>query len=220
MDTAPEAAGFSKARLERITGHLERNYIEPGKIAGCQVVVARHGDVAYFRSLGLMDRERNKPMADDTIFRIYSMTKPITSIALMQLYEQGYFQLNDPVHRVIPAWRDQKVYAGGEGEHMTLENPASPMTFRHVLSHTSGLSYGATAHPVDKVYRANKVRRDQGETLQSFVDKLANVPLHFHPGTQWMYSYSTDVCGHLVEALSGATLDRYFEDNIFGPLGM
>jgi CubicO group peptidase (beta-lactamase class C family) len=220
MDTAPESAGFSAARLERITAHLERNYIEPGKIPGCQVAVARHGHLAYYRSLGLMDRERGKPMADDTIFRIYSMTKPITSIALMQLYEQGLFQLNDPVHRVIPAWRDQKVYSGGEGEHMTLEAPAGPMTFRHVLSHTSGLSYGATNHPVDKVYRANKVRRDQGETLQSFVDKLANVPLHFQPGTRWMYSYSTDVCGHLIEALSGTTLDRYFEERIFEPLGM
>jgi CubicO group peptidase (beta-lactamase class C family) len=94
------------------------------------------------------------------------------------------------------------------------------MTFRHVLSHTSGLSYGATNHPVDKVYRANQVRRDQGETLQSFVDKLAHVPLHFHPGTRWMYSYSTDVCGHLVEALSGTTLDNYFEEHIFEPLGM
>ena len=109
MDIAADKAGFDEARLERITEHLDRNYIEPEKIAGCQVVVARHGHVAYHRSLGRMDIERNKPMADDTIFRIYSMTKPITSIALMQLYERGLFQLNDPVHRVIPAWRDQQV---------------------------------------------------------------------------------------------------------------
>ena len=220
MEPEAAAAGFSETRLERITAHLEANYIEPGKIAGCQVAVSRHGHLAYFRNLGAMDRERGRPMTDDTIFRIYSMTKPITSIALMQLYEQGLFQLNDPVHRVIPAWRDQKVYTGGEGEHMTLEAPESPMTFRHVLSHTAGLSYGATNHPVDKLYRANRVRRDQGETLQSFVDKLANVPLHFQPGSRWLYSYATDVCGHLVEALSGKTLDRYFEDHIFEPLGM
>jgi CubicO group peptidase (beta-lactamase class C family) len=220
MELEAAAAGFSEARLERITAHLEANYIEPGKITGCQVAVSRHGHLAYFRNLGTMDRERGLPMTDDTIFRIYSMTKPITSVALMQLYEQGLFQLNDPVHRVIPAWRDQKVYTGGEGEHMTLEAPESPMTFRHVLSHTAGLSYGATNHPVDKLYRANRVRRDQGETLQSFVDKLANVPLHFQPGKRWLYSYATDVCGHLVEALSGKTLDRYFEDHIFEPLGM
>jgi CubicO group peptidase (beta-lactamase class C family) len=220
MDTAPEAAGFSATRLERITDHLNRNYVEPGKIAGCQVAVSRHGHLAYFRSLGLMDRERNRPMLDDTIFRIYSMTKPITSVALMQLYEQGHFQLNDPVHRVIPSWRDQQVYVEGEGEHMVLRKPATPMTFRHVLSHTAGLSYGATKHPVDKVYRANRIRRDQGETLETFVGKLANVPLHFTPGERWMYSYATDVCGHLVEAISGQPLDEYFAAHIFEPLGM
>lgn len=219
-DIAPDAAGFSADRLERITNHLQQSYIDPGKIPGCQVAVARHGHLAYFRNLGLMDRERSKPMADDTIFRIYSMTKPITSIALMQLYERGLFQLNDPVYRAIPGWREQMVYADGEGEQIRLEKPDSPMTFRHLLSHTAGLSYGATEHPVDKLYRANRVRRDQGETLQSFVDKLANVPLHFQPGQQWLYSYATDVCGHLVEALSGQPLDEYFAEHIFQPLGM
>ena len=167
-EIAPAAAGFSQDRLERITAHLNRHYIEPEKIAGCQVAVARRGKLAYFRSLGLMDRERNRPMADDTIFRIYSMTKPITSIALMQLYEQGMFQLNDPVHRAIPAWKDQQVYVQGEGEHIELREPAAPMTFRHLLSHTAGLSYGATGHPVDRLYRAN---RDQ------IVD-----PSRLHPG--------------------------------------
>ncbi|MCZ6710767.1 MAG: serine hydrolase [Gammaproteobacteria bacterium] len=220
MDTAPEAAGFSAPRLQRITDHLNRNYIEPQKISGCQVAVARHGHLAYHKSLGLMDIERNRPMQDDTIFRIYSMTKPITSVALMQLYERGMFQLNDPVHRVIPSWRDHKVYVSGEGEGMQLEDPRQPMTFRHVLSHTAGLSYGASAHPVDKVYRANKVRRDHGETLDTFVAKLATVPLHYSPGERWLYSYATDICGHLVEALSGTTLDRYFAENIFEPLGM
>lgn len=219
-DIAPEGAGFSADRLERVTGHLERNYIEPGKIAGAQLAIARHGHLAYFRSLGLMDRERARPMADDTIFRIYSMTKPITSVALMQLYEQGLFQLNDPVHRVIPGWREQKVYVSGEGEHMVLAEPETPMTFRHALSHTAGLSYGATRHPVDKLYRAHRIRRDQGETLQTFVDKLAEVPLHFQPGSRWLYSYATDVCGHLVEALSGQPLDEYFAEHIFRPLGM
>lgn len=219
-EVAPHSAGFSVERLERITDHLTANYIEPGKISGCQIAVARHGHTAYFRNLGQMDRERGKPVADDTIFRIYSMTKPITSIALMQLYERGLFQLNDPVQRVIPGWRDQQVYVGGEGENVELKSPDSPMTFRHLLSHTAGLSYGATDHPVDKLYRAHRVRRDQGETLSSFVDKLANVPLHFQPGERWLYSYATDVCGHLVEALSGQQLDEYFAEHIFTPLGM
>ena len=220
METSARQAGFDEARLGRITEHLERHYIEPGKIAGCQVVVARHGHVAWHAALGKRDLERGLPLTDDTIFRIYSMTKPITSVALMQLYERGMFQLNDPVHRVIPAWRDQEVYVAGEGERIETRPPENPMTFRHVLGHTAGLSYGATNHPVDQVYRARGVHREQGETLQTFVDKLADVPLHYSPGERWMYSYATDVCGHLVEALSGMPLDRYFAEHIFEPLGM
>ncbi|MYE11051.1 MAG: beta-lactamase family protein [Gammaproteobacteria bacterium] len=220
METSARQAGFDEARLGRITDHLQEHYIDPGKIAGCQVVVARHGHVAYHAALGQRDLERGLPLRDDTIFRIYSMTKPITSVALMQLYERGMFQLNDPVHRVIPGWRDHRVYAAGEGERIETRPPESPMTFRHVLGHTAGLSYGATNHPVDKLYRAVGVHREQGETLQTFVDKLAEVPLHYTPGERWMYSYATDVCGHLVEALSGMPLDRYFAEHIFEPLGM
>ena len=220
MATSAKQAGFDEARLGRITGHLAKHYIEPGKIAGCQVAVTRHGHLAYHASLGMRDLERGLPMADDTIFRIYSMTKPITSVALMQLYERGMFQLNDPVHRVIPQWRDHEVYVGGEGERIETRAPEAPMTFRHVLGHTAGLSYGGTNHPVDKLYQTAGVRRDAGETLKSFVDKLAGVPLHYDPGQRWMYSYATDVCGHLVEALSGMSLDRYFDEHILKPLGM
>ncbi|MBX3707786.1 MAG: beta-lactamase family protein [Pseudomonadales bacterium] len=220
MDTTPKRAGFAKKRLERITEHLERNYIGPGKIPGCQVAVARHGHLGYFRSLGVMDRERARAVRDDTIFRIYSMTKPITSVALMQLYERGLFQLNDPVARFIPAWRNQQVYVSGEGDSLETRRPAQPMTVRHLLTHMSGLSYGAGNHPVDRQYRALQVNRAPGETLASFVDKLARVPLHFDPGSRWMYSYATDVCGHLVEVLSGMPLDRYLAEHVFAPLGM
>jgi len=230
FDLAPEKAGFAPERLERITEHLERNYIAPGKIAGCQTLVARHGHVAYFRSQGHMDRERRRPMADDTIFRIFSMTKPITSVALMTLFEQGHFQLNDPVHRVIPEWRDMQVYVAGEGEQMQLRAPKRPMTFRHILSHQSGLSYGGglaqlvgvdfKLHPADEAYVAAGVQRNRNETLRTFIEKLAHVPLRFDPGDRWMYSYSTDVCGYLVEALSGKPFDQYLEETIFGPLGM
>ena len=220
MDTAPELAGFSAARLARIDEHLLENFVEPQKIPGCQVLVARRGHVAHFSALGLMDIERGRPMADDTIFRIYSMTKPITSIALMQLYERGLFQLNDPVHRVVPEWRDARVWVSGEGDAMETRAPDRPITFRDMLCHTAGLSYGATRHPVDKVYRDLQIRRGEGETLSSFVDKLTQVPLHYSPGERWMYSYATDVCGHLVEALSGMTLDRYFQSHVFEPLGM
>jgi len=220
IDTSPKRAGFSRKRLERITDHLMRNYVEPGKIPGCQVAVSRHGHLAYFRSLGLMDRERERSLRDDTIFRIYSMTKPITSVALMQLYERGLFQLNDPVWRFIPSWRNQQVYVAGDGATLETRRPEQPVTMRHVLTHMAGLSYGAGSHPVDRQYREQGVTRTQGETLTGFVDKLSRVPLHFDPGTRWMYSYATDVCGALVEVLSGMPLDRYFDEHIFEPLGM
>lgn len=227
MELAPAKAGFSPERIGRITGFLNRNYIEPGKIAGCQVLVSRHGHVAYSQSFGQMDRERAKPMADDTIFRIYSMSKPITSIALMQLYEQGYFQLNDPISRVIPEWRDHRVWVAGDIDNMETKVPDKPMTFRHILSHTGGLTYGASLdgpggerHPVDKAYRREGVRGGGDETLKTFVQKLAHVPLRYEPGERWMYSYSVDVSGYLVEALSGKPFDEYLQENIFGPLGM
>jgi len=220
MELAPKRAGFAAERINRITDHLDKNYVTPGKIAGCQTLVARHGHVAYFKSLGLMDRERRKPVTDDTIFRLYSMTKPITSVALMTLFEHGHFQLNDPVSRFIPAWRDHKVWVSGEGSSMETAVPARPMTMRHVLSHTGGLTYGATNHPVDRAYREVGVGRGTGETLSGFADKLAKVPLRYQPGERWMYSLSTDVCGYLVEAISGKTFDQYLQETIFDPLDM
>jgi CubicO group peptidase (beta-lactamase class C family) len=229
MELAPKLTGLSTARLERITEHLERNYIASGKIAGCQVAVARHGHLAYFRSFGQMDRERGKPMSDDAIFRIYSMTKPITSVALMSLYERGYFQLNDPVSRFFPAWKDHRVWVSGRGKDMQTEAPARPVSMRDMLCHTGGLTYGAalvaigaepTNHPVDDVYAEVGVRRGRGETLMEFMDKLAKVPLRYQPGERWMYSLSTDVCGALVEKISGQRFDKYLAEHIFEPLGM
>ena len=219
-DVSARKAGFDTDRLNRITDHLQQNYIEPGKIAGAQVVVARGGQVAYHECLGLRDRERNKAMEPDTIFRIYSMTKPITSIALMQLYERGMFQLDDSVYRHLPQWREQQVYVSGDGDSLATRAAAQPMTFRHLLTHTAGLTYGASDHPVDKAYKALRIRRDAEEDLQKFVDKLAKVPLYYSPGERWLYSYATDVCGYLVEALSGQSLDEYFAEHIFEPLGM
>ncbi len=229
MEPAPARTGLSTARLERITEHLERHYIEPGKIAGCQVAVTRHGHPAYFRSFGQMDREAAKPMADDAVFRIYSMTKPITSVALMSLYEQGRFQLNDPVSRFFPAWRDQRVWVSGSGAGMVTEAPARPPTVRDMLCHTGGLTYGnslaslglpASDHPVDRAYAEAGVRQGAGDTLAEFLDGLAGVPLRYQPGERWMYSLSTDVCGALVERISGVRFDRFLQETIFDPLGM
>jgi CubicO group peptidase (beta-lactamase class C family) len=226
MELSPALAGLSAERLDRITAHLNKNYIEPGKIAGCQALVARRGHVAYFKSFGHLDRERGKLMRDDAIFRIYSMTKPITSVALMQLYEQGMFQLDDAVYRVIPEWRNLKEYVSGEGLAMETRPAKEPVTFRHLLNHTAGLTYGGgpamltTNHPVDGAYQMLGIRRDPGETLQSFVQKLARAPLRYTPGERWMYSYATDVCGYLVEVLSGKRFDHYLQDHIFDPLWM
>ena len=229
MELAPKNTGLSTARLERITEHLERSYVAPGKIAGCQVAVARHGHLAYFRSFGQMDRERGKAMADDAIFRIYSMTKPITSVALMSLYERGFFQLNDPVSRFFPEWKNHRMWVSGEGADMVTEAPVRPLSMRDMLCHTGGLTYGAalvalgapdTGLAVDKVYAEVGVRRGRGETLMEFMDKLARVPLLYQPGERWMYSLSTDVCGALVEKISGQRFDRYLQETIFGPLGM
>ena len=224
MDVDTTKAGFSAVKLKQIDRHLNDNYIQPNKISGCQVMVARHGVPAYFQSFGDMDRERGKPVADDTIFRIYSMTKPITSVALMMLFEEGRFQLNDPVYRFLPAWRGQQVWVQGSGADMETRPPAAPMTMRHILSHTAGLTYGALLpidpHPVDSVYQQLGVQRGDGETISSFADKLAQVPLRYDPGTKWLYSLATDVCGCLVEAISGQKFEDFLQQRIFEPLGM
>ena len=225
----PTDAGFSPGRLDRITDHLQRRYIDPGKIAGCQTLVARHGHVAHFSSLGSLDVGRGLPMPHDAVFRLYSMTKPITSVALMSLYERGHFQLNDPVWKFIPSWRNHKVWVCGDGDDMVLEAPRRPMTMRDLLCHTGGLTYGSllasigvdvAPHPVDAVYDRLGVRRSRDETLADFVAQLSEVPLRYHPGEQWMYSISTDVCGYLVEVISGQRFDHYLQSEIFDPLGM
>ncbi len=220
MDIKPEQTGMSAERLERVTRHLEQRYVEPGKIAGCQVLVARHGHVAYFGSLGLMDRERNKPMRDDTLFRIYSMTKPITSVALMQLFEEGHFQLADPVHRFIPEWEKLAVYASGGVGAFKTQPCDRPMSMRDVLMHMSGLASGGPDNLVDIAYAKAGVRAREDATLKTLIESLAELPLKFQPGTRWNYGPSTDVCGYLIEVISGQRFDRYLDEHVFGPLGM
>ena len=220
MKVSPDAAGFDGERLERITEHFHRRYIEPEKIAGGQVAVARNGSVAYFRNFGSMDLERGKPVTDDTLWRIYSMTKPITGVALMSLYEKGHFQLSDPVHRFLPEWRDLKVRDGD-----ALVEPKRPMSVKDLLMHMSGLGWGierGAERPrgaqADILSLMNAGR--EGVDLQGFVERFASRPLRFHPGTKWFYSVSTDVCGRLVEVMSGQRFDEYLQETIFDPLGM
>ena len=247
MKLNPDAAGMDGRRLERISDHLQGRYIDAGRIAGCQVAVTRHGEMAYHASFGLMDRERGKPVGDDTIWRIYSMTKPITGVALMTLYERGHFQLDDPVHRFIPAWRDLKVSVpdgsgpDGAGGRRLVE-PQRPMSVRDVMMHMSGLGYRAMrrrgAPSLPTAERPAELAEELGNadgaaaladfgaamdapwTLETMCDYLADRPLRFHPGTRWLYSVSTDVCARLVEIMSGRRFDEYLRDEIFGPLGM
>jgi CubicO group peptidase (beta-lactamase class C family) len=218
----PEVVGMSSARLDRIGEHLRRRYLEPGKITGSLTLVARRGEVCYLQAEGMRDRERELPITEDTIFRIYSMSKPITSVALMMLYERGLFSLTDPVHRFIPKWRELSVYKSGSWPMFQTEPCQSPMTIRDLLMHSSGLTYGFMhASNVDCAYRKQQIQVPRpGYTLQQMIDDLAELPLEFQPGSAWNYSVATDVVGYLVEVISGMSLADYFDTQIFQPLGM
>jgi CubicO group peptidase (beta-lactamase class C family) len=216
----PESVGLTSEGLRRIDRHLLSRYIEPGKIAGALTLVARRGEVAWLSPLGVMDRERKKPMRLDTIFRIYSMTKPVTSVAMMMLHERGAFALADPVHRYIPEWANLRVYRYGRYPNFVTEPAARAMTIRDLLTHTSGLSYRIMDRsPVDEAYRALGIGDAPG-TLRDMVEKIATLPLEFSPGTRWGYSSATDVLGHLVEVISGQSFDEFLRTQIFEPLGM
>jgi CubicO group peptidase (beta-lactamase class C family) len=208
-----KAAGFDPQRLQGIEQHLVRNYVGPGKIAGCQTLVARHGEVAYVSSSGLADREAGAPVADDTIWRLYSMTKPVTGVALLTLYERGLFQLSDPVHRFLPSWRDVQVRDGDR-----LVAPHRPPSVRDVMMHMSGLGYapGNADLALDSAGTLSSPWRD----LQHLADGVVEAPLRFQPGTQWLYSYGMDICARLVEVLSGMAFDDYLRTVLFEPLGM
>ena len=224
MPIDPEAAGFAPEKLDRLTHHLESRYVTPKKIAGCSLRIVRKGITAHDSTLGLMDIERDKPMRTDTIFRIYSMTKPLTSVALMMLFEEGQLQLTDPVYKFIPSWRQHRVWVEGTGDAMATRRPVTPMTIQHLLSHTAGLTYGGFLPglelPVDPAYAAAGISRAGTDTLEEFVQKLSQVPLLYEPGSQWSYSLATDVCGHLIEVISGKPLEEFLRERLFEPLDM
>jgi len=221
-------SGFDLNRLERLTTHLQGRYIDEGKISGCQLALMRHGQLAYQRSLGQMDLGRGRSMADDAIFRIYSMTKPVTSVALMMLYERGLFQLDDPVSRWVPSWREQCVYVAGDGKGPFQTEPLRrSVSIRDLLRHTSGLTYGGqlmsvgVEHPVDYRYRSLQATSiDRHGSMLAFMDKLSQIPLAYQPGEQWMYSLATDACGALVEIISGQPFPEFLQEHIFDPLSM
>jgi CubicO group peptidase (beta-lactamase class C family) len=215
---APEKVGMSSERLARIAPAMQK-YIDQQLVPGTVSIVARNGKVVYFEAQGFMDAENKVPMRKDTLFRIASMTKPITSVALMMLWEEGKFQLNDPVEKFLPEFKNQKVNSNGDASNRTgqLVPPKHPATMREMLTHTAGLanSYRGNTAYFEEV---STVRPE--DTTETWIKRIAAMPLNYHPGDAWQYSPATDVVGRLVEVISGQTLDEFFKQRILKPLQM
>ncbi|EHR50089.1 penicillin-binding protein, beta-lactamase class C [Saccharomonospora marina XMU15] len=222
VEAEAEELGFDARRLSRIDRRMAR-YVDEGLLPGWLTVVARHGRVAHLSSYGHRDLEAGLGVEVDTLWRIYSMTKPITSLAAMMLFEEGEFELTDPIHRWLPEFAEPRVFVKGSALRPVTEPATEPIRVWHLLTHTAGLTYGFHhAHPVDGIYRAAGFEwsTPQGKDLAACSEAWAELPLLFQPGTEWNYSVATDVLGRLVEVVSGMPLDRFFAERIFGPLGM
>ncbi|GHH77578.1 serine hydrolase [Streptomyces sulfonofaciens] len=214
--------GFDAGRLARMDRFYQR-YVDDGLLPGWLLAVSRAGRVVHLSSYGHRDVASGRPVETDTLWRWYSMTKPVTSVAAMMLYEEGAFQLTDPVSRFIPSFADLRVFRGGSDVKPVTEPVTEPVTIWHLLTHTAGLTYGfLRAHPVDAMLRARGFEwtRPREYDLARSVDAWAGVPLLFQPGTEWNYSLATDVLGRVVEVASGLRLDEFFRTRIFEPLGM
>ncbi|WP_420144147.1 serine hydrolase domain-containing protein [Sphingobium sp.] len=220
--TGTGTLGFCRHRLQRVNHFIQTQYIDTGHLPGAHLLISRKGEIAHEFVTGMQDRERNIPLPDDAIFRIYSMTKPVTSVAALMLVEQGLLKLDDPVSRYIPAWHDLTVLGPG-GEGSSPENVRyAPMRIIDLFRHTAGLTYDFQRRSaVDAAYRAKGIGRRHGDlNLAQTVDALSDIPLDFTPGSAWNYSISIDVLGHVIECLSGQSLDIFLQSRIFGPLGM
>jgi CubicO group peptidase (beta-lactamase class C family) len=213
--------GFAPERLARVDAWMARQ-VESGRLPGLSVNLLRHGELAYSATHGMADVARGMPMADDTIVRVYSMTKPLTSVAVMMLYEEGRFQLDDPISMFLPAFRDMRVYTGGSKALPQTVPAARAITFRDLLTHTSGLTYGFIDEtPVDAMYREAGVDFQTADaTLGEVVERAAKLPLLSQPGAEWNYSIATDVLGHLVAVISGQSFEEFLRERVLGPLGM
>jgi CubicO group peptidase (beta-lactamase class C family) len=219
---SPESAGMSKAAFDRIDNHLRQRYIDTGRFPGTQLVVYRRGKLVHSVVQGFADLERKVALKDDTIFRIYSMTKPITSIAFMMLVEEGRVALDEPVHKYIPEWKNLGVFQAGVAPAFLTKPPARPMLIIDLLRHTSGLTYGFQQRSnVDAAYREMKIGEvEKAGTLQSMIEDLAKIPLEFSPGKAWNYSVSTDVIGYLIGKISGKPFEQFLRERILDPLEM
>ncbi|MBU3002080.1 serine hydrolase domain-containing protein [Paraglaciecola arctica] len=216
--SAAESLGFSSERLDRIATVMQ-TYIDRGKLAGTLTLVAKDGKIAYLNAQGMQDKAAGIPMSEDTIFRIYSMSKPVTAVAAMTLWEQGKFHMFDPISKYLPEFTNMKVYVSGSGDDMVLEDAKSPIRIIDLFMHTSGLSYGFTGSEVDKMYQQMQAKPDE-LNRSNILSKIAAIPLVHQPGSAWNYGVSTDIIGFLIEKLSGQKLGDYMQQTIFSPLGM
>ncbi|MCW8383075.1 serine hydrolase domain-containing protein [Streptomyces justiciae] len=222
QEVDPTEVGLDAKALDRLDQHVA-HYVDEGRLPGFLVAVARGGRVAHLTTHGRRDLAAGLPVTPDTLWRIYSMTKPVTSVAALLLMEEGKLSLDDPVARHVPAFADIQVYESGSGADVRTRPAAQPVLIRHLMTHTAGLTFASyRAHPVDALYRQADLESSvvPGTTLAETVDVYASLPLQFEPGTQWNYSVATNVLGRVIEVVSGQPLDEFFAERILRPLGM
>jgi CubicO group peptidase (beta-lactamase class C family) len=223
MSSSPESLGFSSARLSRTDRFFEERYLKPGRLPCAALLVSRRGQTIHHSVQGLADVERGKPAGEDTLYRIYSMTKPLTSVLFMMLVEEGKVALDEPVHRYIPAWKDLGVYDGGRMDSFRTKASARPTQVVDLLRHTSGLTYGFQDRTnIDAAYRKLGVGvvGAKSHSLEETVATLAGLPLEFSPGERWNYSVATDVLGYLIQIIEGRPFETVMKERLTGPLGM
>lgn len=213
-----EDQGFSATRLARIQPAMQA-YIDDNKLAGVMTLIARNGHIVHWKTQGMQDIEAQTPLTKDSIFRIYSMTKPITAVAALTLWEQGKFHMHDPIEKYLPELKNLKVYVSGSGDEMQLEDAKHPIRIIDLFMHTAGFSYGFSNSEVDKLYQA-MANQEPAKNSQEALSRIASLPLNHQPGSQWHYGVNTDVIGFLVERLSGKKLGEYMQEVIFDPLNM
>ena len=216
---SPAAEGFDAERLKRLDDYMA-SVVAEGRVAGMTTLLARHGKIVEFNTYGKASLATGAPMNKDAIFRIYSMSKPLTGVGMMILFEEGKWRLDDPVTRYVPEFKNLKVMTGvDKAGNITVEEMKRPPTMREIMSHTAGFGYGlGDTHPVDKLYRSKQVLGSHG--LQQMIDRTATIPLMYQPGTDWSYSSAVDIQGYIIEKLSGQTLGQFLDEHVFKPLKM
>jgi CubicO group peptidase (beta-lactamase class C family) len=218
--TQPENVGMSSARLAHLKDYFQ-DLLDDEKTGGYQILISRRGKIVMYENLGWANVEKRIPYSDETLFRIFSMTKPVIGVAMMMLYEEGAYSLNDPLFKHIPEFSNLKVFAGTkENGALILEEPKRPPTIHDLLQHTAGFTYGSFSDtPIDALYRDTEIP-NYDDTLQVLIDKLAKTPLLYHPGEKWHYSVAVDVQGYLIEKWTGMTVEDFLKERIIEPLDM